>query len=172
MTQIHAIMDALTKLSGGKNALDAALLSNISVIALSIFAAFFAALWLGVTFWVIRDIRSRSRDPFVIILAALLTFVFPILGVILYRILRPVRTIEEKYLSALEEETLIRELERSPKCPGCGREVKINWILCSACHTKLMKKCVKCNEVLELPWMLCPYCGAPQVKPSTAETVR
>lgn len=152
--------------------MDAKQLSNISVIAISILAAFLVALWIGIVFWVLRDIRSRSRDPFVVILAGLVALVLPIFGVVIYRILRPTQTIEEKYLSALEEETLIQEIERRPKCPGCGREVQADWILCPACHTKIMKKCVKCGGVLELPWMLCPYCGSPQQKTSPSDTIR
>jgi len=151
--------------------LDANLLSNLSVIAIAVLSAFSAALWLGITFWVLRDIRSRSRDPLIVILAGLIALALPFFGVILYLFLRPAQTIEEKYLSALEEETLIQEIERRPKCPGCGREIQSKWILCPACHTKLMKKCVKCEEVLELPWTLCPYCGAPQHKPQ-ADTGR
>ena len=86
-------------------------------------------------------------------------------------LVKPSFMIEEKYFSALEEETLIQEIERRPKCPGCRREIQSKWILCPACHTKLMKKCVKYEEVLELPWTLCPYCGAPQHKPQ-ADTGR
>ena len=97
--------------------MDANLLSNLSVIAIAVLSAFSAALWLGITFWVLRDIRSRSRDPLIVILAGLIALALPFFGVILYLLLRPAQTIEEKYLSALEEETLIQEIERRPKMP-------------------------------------------------------
>lgn len=138
--------------------------SNLAVIFIAILTAFFIALWIGVVFWVMRDIRSRTRDPLMIILSGLVAFILPVLGVVIYLLLRPAKTIEATYLNALEEETLIQEIERRPKCPGCGREIRAEWILCPSCHTKIKKRCVECNSVIDLPWTLCPYCGAPQQK--------
>ncbi len=64
-------------------------------------AAFFAALWLSLIFWVYRDIRSRSRDNFARILAILVVAVLFIPGIVIYLILRPGRTLEEEYQRTL-----------------------------------------------------------------------
>lgn len=144
--------------------LDPQIVSNLTQILIAFGAAFIAALWLSILFWVLRDIRHRTRDPFMIILAAVLVIILPIVGVIIYWIIRPGKTIEENYQMALEEEALLQELEKQPKCPGCGRNVEPDWILCPACHTRLNKLCISCGKVLELPWNLCPYCGNPQQK--------
>lgn len=144
--------------------LDPQQISNISLITIALATAFFAALWLAVLFWVIRDIRLRSRDPFQLVLSALLVLVLPLIGVMIYLVIRPSRTIEEKYQAALEEEALLQEIEKQPKCPGCGRSVEAKWILCPACHTRLNKLCISCGAVIEIPWNLCPYCGVPQQK--------
>ncbi|NMA12809.1 MAG: zinc ribbon domain-containing protein [Chloroflexi bacterium] len=144
--------------------LDPQQISNLSMIGIALIAAFFAALWLGLLFWVIRDIRLRSRDPFLMILSALLVIILPMVGVIIYLIIRPGKTIEDRYQAALEEEALLQEIEKQPKCPGCGRSVDAKWILCPACHTRLNKLCISCGEVIEIPWNLCPYCGVPQQK--------
>jgi RNA polymerase subunit RPABC4/transcription elongation factor Spt4 len=61
----------------------------------------------------------------------------------------------------LEEEALLQSIEETPTCPGCGRRIKDNWIICPNCHTKLRKACLHCGKLMELPWNLCPYCGTP-----------
>ncbi len=145
-------------------AIDPQILSNIVLIMIALGGAFLAALMLSILFWVLRDIRQRTRDPFMIILSALLVILLPLIGVVIYWMIRPSKTIEERYQIALEEEALLQEIEKQPKCPGCGRNVHSDWILCPACHTRLNKICVVCEKVLELPWNLCPYCGNPQQK--------
>ena len=149
--------------------IDPQILSNIVQILTTLGVAFLTALWLSILFWVFRDIRHRTRDPFMIILAVILVIILPIGGVVIYWIIRPNQTIEEKYQAALEEEALLQELDKKPKCPGCGRNVEPDWILCPACHTRLNKLCISCGKVLELPWNLCPYCGTPQQKTFRSE---
>ena len=149
--------------------IDPQILSNIVQILTTLGIAFLTALWLSILFWVFRDIRHRIRDPFMIILAVILVIILPIVGVVIYWIIRPNQTIEEKYQAALEEEALLQELDKKPKCPGCGRNVEPDWILCPACHTRLNKLCISCGKVLELPWNLCPYCGTPQQKTFRSE---
>jgi RNA polymerase subunit RPABC4/transcription elongation factor Spt4 len=140
---------------------DPSSLSNLLLILTAWGAAFIAALWLGLVFWTFRDIRSRARDPLARILAVLVVAVLFLPGVVVYLILRPQRTLEEEYQSTLEEEALLQAIEESPLCPGCGRRVKDNWMVCPNCHTKLKKTCHKCGKLMELPWNLCPYCGTP-----------
>lgn len=145
-------------------------LGNLTSIAVVLAAAFIAALWLGIIFWVIRDIRSRSRDPLMFILSLLLVIVLFIPGVLIYRIIRPGKTFEEKYQAALEEEALLQEMERQIKCPSCGKQVRSDWIICPNCHTKMKKKCISCGGLMELQWNICPYCGEQQQKPYNAST--
>jgi RNA polymerase subunit RPABC4/transcription elongation factor Spt4 len=68
---------------------------------------------------------------------------------------------EEEYQQSLEEEALLQSIEDSQLCPGCGRRVKDNWMICPSCHTKIKKNCHSCGKLMELPWNLCPYCGTP-----------
>lgn len=123
--------------------------------------AFLAALWLSLIIWTYRDIRRRARDPLARILAVLVVAVLFLPGIIVYLILRPPRTLEEEYQQTLEEEALLQSIEDSALCPGCGRRVKDNWMICPNCHTKLKKRCHQCAKLMDLPWNLCPYCGTP-----------
>ena len=140
---------------------DPASLTNILLILTAWGAAFLAALWLSLVIWTFRDVRSRARDPLARILAVLVVAVLFLPGIIIYLILRPPRTLEQEYQQTLEEEALLQAIEESPLCPGCGRRIKENWVICPNCHTKLRKNCHQCVKLMELPWNLCPYCGTP-----------
>ena len=115
--------------------------------------------------------RSRSRDPFAQVLAALVVALLPVIGFIIYLILRPPETLAEAYERALEEEALLQEIEERPACPGCSRTVDPNWILCPHCHTRLRKACPDCNALMDLQWQICPFCGNDQVDPYYVESL-
>lgn len=136
-------------------------------IGVAVFTALLAALWLSLVIWTFRDMRSRSRDPFAQILAALVVAILPFVGIIIYLILRPPETLAEAYERALEEEALLQEIEERPACPGCSRVVEKGWLLCPHCHTRLRKKCVDCGALMDLQWNLCPYCGNQHLDPYT-----
>ncbi len=136
-------------------------LSNFMMFLAAWGGAFLAALWLSLVIWTYRDVRNRARDPLVRILAVLVVTILFLPGVVVYLILRPPRTLDEEYQRALEEEALLRSIEETMMCPGCGRKVKDAWVVCPSCHTKLRKSCHKCGKLMELPWNLCPYCGSP-----------
>jgi RNA polymerase subunit RPABC4/transcription elongation factor Spt4 len=140
---------------------DPSILSNFFLIAVGFGTAFIVALWLSLIIWTFRDIRSRSKDPLIRILALLVTAVLFLPGVIIYFILRPAHTIEEEYQKALEEEALLQNIETKPICPGCSRRIQEDWVACPSCHTRLKKKCSHCGKLMELPWKICPYCAAP-----------
>jgi RNA polymerase subunit RPABC4/transcription elongation factor Spt4 len=130
-----------------------------STIFFSILGALLAAVWISLVVWTFRDMRSRSRDPFAQLLAAIVVAVLPGAGLLVYLILRPPETLVEAYERALEEEALLQEIEERPACPGCSRTVDSRWILCPHCHTRLRKICPDCNSLMELQWNLCPFCG-------------
>jgi RNA polymerase subunit RPABC4/transcription elongation factor Spt4 len=140
--------------------LDPNTLSNI-LLGLAVWGiAFLVTLWLSLIIWTYRDIRARSRDPLVRILAVIVVALLFLPGILVYLILRPARSMEEEYQQTLEEEALLQAIEEKPTCPGCGRRVQDAWTVCPNCHTKLKKTCHQCGKLMELPWNLCPYCGA------------
>jgi RNA polymerase subunit RPABC4/transcription elongation factor Spt4 len=141
--------------------LDPFAISNVVLVLSAWGAAFLAALWLSLVIWTYRDIRSRTRDPLMRILGALVVTILFLPGLVVYLILRPPRTLEEEYQHSLEEEALLQTIEDSQLCPGCGRRVRENWMVCPGCHTKLKKTCHHCGKLMELPWNLCPFCGTP-----------
>jgi RNA polymerase subunit RPABC4/transcription elongation factor Spt4 len=126
-------------------------------------AAMVAVFWISLVFWVFRDIRTRTGNPLARFFSLLLALFFFLPGVVIYLILRPRTTLEEEYQKTLEEEALLQSVEEAPACPGCGRRIKDDWVLCPSCHTKLRKVCEHCKRLMDLPWNICPYCGTPTV---------
>lgn len=129
-----------------------------------------AALFGGMAIWTFRDIRARSRDVLAQILATLLVLVLPVVGLVVYLMLRPRETLEEAYEHSLEQEALLQAIEESDECPGCGQQVDGSFLYCPDCHTRLKKACPQCGKALRLRWSLCPYCGA-SVTPQVVEPV-
>jgi RNA polymerase subunit RPABC4/transcription elongation factor Spt4 len=140
---------------------------NIAIVILQIIlaftAAFLIALWVSMIIWTFRDVRSRSRDIFAILLATLMVVVFGLLGLLLYLLLRPRETLAEIYERSLEEEALLQDLEERVVCPGCRRKIEEEWQVCPDCHTILKKTCLNCGQLLHLRWNICPYCASPAV---------
>lgn len=134
---------------------------NYVRVGVAILGAFTAALWLSLVIWAFRDMRSRSRDIFAQLLAALVVAVLNIPGLIIYLILRPPETLSQAYARSLEEEALLQEIEERSTCPGCTRATHTDWRVCPYCQTKLKKTCTHCGAQLELNWNVCAMCGTP-----------
>jgi len=134
-------------------------ISSLIVAAVSLCGAIVVALLGGMTIWTFRDIRSRTRDPFVQILATVMVGVIPVAGILVYFMLRPRETLSEQYVRALEEESLLASIENQEFCPTCGRRVDPDMQFCPTCHTKLRNACPGCARAVHLSWDLCPYCG-------------
>ncbi len=66
-----------------------------------------------------------------------------------------ITTIEEiaRVLEVVEESLIT--------CPGCGAEVKADYIVCPFCsHSLSAGTCSNCGEEMKQEWIACPYCGA------------
>lgn len=128
------------------------------------------ALFGGIAIWTFRDIRARSRDVLAQILATLLVIALPVIGLVVYLMLRPRETLADAYERSLEQEALLQAIEEPEVCPGCGQRVKSDYLYCPACHTRLKRACPECGRPLHLRWSLCPYCSA-SVAPQALEPV-
>lgn len=132
----------------------------------TICGGFTVALLGGIAIWTFRDIRARSRDILAQMLATLLVIVLPIIGFVVYLMLRPRETLADAYERSLEQEALLQAIEEPEVCPGCGQRVRSDYLHCPDCRTRLKRACPACARPLHLQWSLCPYCGtsvAPQV---------
>lgn len=137
------------------------LTSNLVLFLSGFSIVFLAILWITLILWTFRDIRRRTRDTLIRILAVLVSTILFIPGVLVYLLLRPPYTLDEEYQKNLEEEALLQALEEVSLCPGCSKKVQDTWMVCPGCHTKLKKKCASCGKLLDLNWDICPFCENP-----------
>lgn len=144
-------------------------LQTYLTLILGIAGGLLIALWLAVVVWAYRDSRARSRSPWAAVLTVLLVALLPIIGLVIYLLLRPRETLEQAFDRALEQEALLQQIEDKPTCPTCSRPTQPNWFLCPACHTHLRQPCPTCGSALELHWDICPYCGHLFAAETTAE---
>lgn len=137
-------------------------IATVVGVVVAVLGAFFFAFWIAMGIWTFNDIRSRSRDWLAIVLACLLVLIFPIVGLVLYLMIRPKHTLAEVYDRALEEEALLREIEETLACITCGIPVKENWVYCPNCHHQLQHSCTTCKNLVRNEWEICVYCGTHQ----------
>ena len=128
-------------------------------ILLGIAGGLLLALWLALVVWAYRDIRARSRSAAAVVLTVLAVLLLPVVGLVIYLLLRPRETLVQAYDRALEQEALLQQIEERPVCPTCARPTQATWFLCPTCHTHLHQPCPNCRSPLELHWDICPYCG-------------
>ena len=137
-------------------------IGTIAGVIVAALGAFLFAFWIAMGIWAFHDIRMRTRDWLVIVLAVSLVLIFPLIGLILYLMIRPKATLADVYDRALEEEALLRELEQTQACHSCGVPVKDNWVYCPNCHAQLQHTCPGCGNLARNEWAICVYCGAAQ----------
>ena len=120
-------------------------------------------LWLASAYWAYRDLETRSVNPLAPYLAAIVIIVFTpvffLLGLLLYRIVRPSETIAEANERALAEEAMLAEVEGHGRCAVCHRRVDADWLVCPTCRNQLRASCPNCNGRTDLDWLACAWCG-------------
>jgi RNA polymerase subunit RPABC4/transcription elongation factor Spt4 len=92
-----------------------------------------------------------------------------VLGVIIYRVIRPAERLGEVYERNLAEEALLAEVEAVKTCRNCDRRVNEEWIICPWCRTRLNRVCPNCEKLVGLDWTLCAWCGKDFERPATAQ---
>lgn len=127
--------------------------------SIAILAAFSVALWFALAVWTYRDITRRSENIAMQVLATLVVVLGFLPGIVIYLLLRPRESIEERYQRAVEEEYLAQELGSIPVCPNCERSIRDEFIFCPECGTVLRRTCVSCGRLVDADWNLCAYCG-------------
>lgn len=76
--------------------------------------AYGGLLWLAIIIWVTRDSIHRSRSLLFQTFAILLNLLIPLLGVLLYLIIRPSQTLLERYYHEMEQRLLREAIQEKP----------------------------------------------------------
>jgi len=133
-------------------------LGTVITYIIAISGGFLAALWVASIFWGYQDISDRTLDLYARLFAVTLITLLGPIGVVLYLVLRPKRTLDEAYEHSLTEEALLRDIQEAEYCPKCKHRVASDFVMCPNCHSNIRRQCPNCSRVVEVFWERCPYC--------------
>lgn len=112
--------------------------------------------YLGIIFWVTRDVTTRTKNLLGIFAAILLSVVFYIPGLLLYLLMRPLSTLDEnnslQLLSSVQDANLI-------SCTDCHHTIRLDHDHCPYCGVKQNLTCPECKNRLHPEWQYCTHCG-------------
>lgn len=134
-------------------------LARIFQFTLAISAAFAIALWFALAVWAYRDISRRTESASVQIASTLLVALGFVPGAIVYLLLRPRETLDDRRQRIVEETYLEQELANLIACPECDTLVRDDFVYCPTCGTQLREFCPSCGKSVDISWRVCAYCG-------------
>ena len=121
---------------------------------------YFALLWLAIIIWVTKDVLQRSKNIFFQAFSILLNIGIPILGILLYLIIRPGKTQMERYYEELERNMLESDTNTEQNtCDKCLTPADKEYNFCPNCGESLKNTCPECKKSFPNVWSICPFCG-------------
>ena len=81
----------------------------------------------------------------------------PVFWLIIYLLIRPSRTLIDKYYEDLEFQALSQGEKEI--CIKCNSALEKNYKFCWNCWDSLLKKCCFCSEEYNKKCKNCPFCG-------------
>ncbi len=138
---------------------------------LKLIIIYFFIVWIAIVVWVIKDIWNRTESIIFQTLCILIVLIFTPLWVFLYILIRPSKTLFEKYYEEIEENldnlsNIIKwKVENEEKilyCPECNQEIKEDFSFCPNCESKIKTNCISCDKEIRIWWKICPYCWKEQ----------
>ena len=132
--------------------------------------------WLALVWYTYADARRRLEDRLLVRTATVAALIFPLIGTVVYVIVRPPEYLEDRLERELEMEAAAARLASADfrACPHCEEMVGSSYLSCPHCMSKLRDPCGSCGRPLDPDWLICPYCEAeiPGVTPSPEEQAR
>ncbi|MFM8761775.1 MAG: zinc ribbon domain-containing protein [Solirubrobacterales bacterium] len=133
-------------------------------------------IWLALVWYTYADARRRLEDRLLVRTATAAALIFPLIGTVVYVIVRPPEYLEDRLERELEMEAAAARLASADfrACPHCEEMVASSYLRCPHCMSKLRDPCGSCGRPLDPDWLICPYCEAeiPGVTPSPEEQDR
>lgn len=119
---------------------------------------YLGVLWFSMVIWVTRDIINRTNSVLFQTMVILMNIALPVFGLVLYLIIRPTKTLTEKYYEELEY-NFLNEHEHEESCKRCEKRVKSDYLFCPHCEERLKQVCWSCKHTYLEDYAVCPYCG-------------
>lgn len=136
---------------------------NITLESFIKFAIFyFIVIWISLIIWVAKDITNRTNSLFFQIISILIILFLTPLWIFIYLLIRPSKTVFEKYYEEIEEnlDTLSETIASHQfNCPACKAPVNTHFRSCPQCNHTLQIPCLGCGKLIFHEWRNCPHCG-------------
>lgn len=142
---------------------------------LKLIVIYFFIVWIAIIIWVTKDIINRTNNILYQIFSIFTVLLWTPLWIVVYLLIRPSKTLFEKYyeeasieedidLSEFEEEKspILPEIWEKYLCPHCSYSVQSDYKFCPNCRACLKKECKSCQKELNPKWTICPYCWKDQ----------
>ncbi len=128
-------------------------------VVIRIFLLLFAIFWFFIVIWVWFDAADKSTRLSFRFFSVLLVLTFNILGLIIYFLIRPAQSAEERYWQELEKKYLEFETCGLVNCSECGFELEPDFANCPSCGKDIKIACESCGMNIDKKWSFCAYCG-------------
>lgn len=128
---------------------------------------YFFIIWIALLIWVTKDVVNRTSNILLQIVSILIILLWTPLGVFIYLLIRPSKTLFEKYHNEVEwnldvMEEIIEEKNKdfwdSLHCFSCESPILPTFKFCPTCKTELKEECNGCEKNIYKNWKICPYC--------------
>jgi hypothetical protein len=113
--------------------------------------------WIAILFWVTKDALYRSTNISFHIVAILINLVIPFVGLFIYLLIRPEKSMLEVFHEELERRVFG---ERQFGCSECGGLNSEDAKFCIFCGEKLFTPCQKCEKENIRKAKFCSGCGS------------
>ena len=123
--------------------------------------AYLVLIWLTMIIWTLVDSIKRSRSFIFQLISLVLVMVFNVLGLIVYLIIRPRMSLQDKFDEDLEREYMLKQT-LGERCTKCKSVVEKDYRKCPVCTEAIREVCKHCSKLVMPSWRVCPYCGTKQ----------
>ncbi len=141
-------------------------------LVIKVVTIYIALLWISLIIWVARDVINRSNNIIFQTAMIILNILLPVFGLIIYLIIRPPKTLVERYYEDMEYNLLTDSSHQNKFfCPSCSVSLDKDFVFCPECKEKVQRACAACKKCFEVKWEICPYCGKAQEKEEKGEII-
>ena len=129
---------------------------------------YFFIVWISIIVWVIKDITNRTDSLILQFVSILTVLIGTPLWVFIYLLIRPTKTLFERYYEEVENNldvltsSITSKIDSVQKtlinCPNCKYPIDNEFKFCPNCKDELKYKCRSCNKKIDKTWKVCAHC--------------
>lgn len=108
---------------------------------------YFFIIWIAILLWVIKDVTNRTNNVYIQVLSIFIVLFLSPFWIFIYLLIRPGKTLFEKYYEEIEEnleifKTIVDEKNKiwnDTECFDCKKLIFSSWKVCPYCWKKQKK---------------------------------